>query len=171
MDEHFSYIRVYGCEVAPHTLTMSIPDRFLLREIAYQTTITGLSKALQKAQKKIWPIFPIKVGIYSLKNSIHAKEETNYLEEIWMHTQKCKRRDLKGIVQLNGQSIINLQTFIHEQSTFDFLFQGSSEYEEVKMIFLNMLDILEKNWYLNVHADMKEAYVKARNEIQGFVVP
>lgn len=52
LDDCFCHVKVYGCEVSLHTLPMYIPDMFLLREIAYQMTITRITKTLQKDQRK-----------------------------------------------------------------------------------------------------------------------
>jgi hypothetical protein len=35
IDEEFSYVRIYGCEGAPHILPRYVLDRLVLREIAY----------------------------------------------------------------------------------------------------------------------------------------
>ena len=44
--EKYSYIRVYGCQDSSHSLPTFIPDRFLLKEIAYQiVTSTKFQKA------------------------------------------------------------------------------------------------------------------------------
>lgn len=94
---------------------MSIPDRFLLRDIAYQKTLIGLTKVFHKDQKKIWLTFPIKIGICSLTYLGHAYAKANYLDEIWLHTQKYKRHDPKGIVHLNSYSIRSLKYFTHDQ--------------------------------------------------------
>jgi hypothetical protein len=39
LDEEFSYIRIYGCEGAPHILPRYVPNRLALREITYQTMV------------------------------------------------------------------------------------------------------------------------------------
>ena len=35
IDEEFSCIRIYGCEGAPHFLPRYVPDKVVLRDIAY----------------------------------------------------------------------------------------------------------------------------------------
>lgn len=45
--EKYSYIRVYGCQDSPHTHPTFILNRFLLKEIAYQTVSTSRTKVLK----------------------------------------------------------------------------------------------------------------------------
>jgi hypothetical protein len=52
IDEEFSYIRIYGCEGAPHLLPRYVPDRLALREIAYQIVGVGIVASLSRSQKK-----------------------------------------------------------------------------------------------------------------------
>jgi hypothetical protein len=35
LDEEFSYIRIYGCEGAPHFLPIYVPNQLALREVSY----------------------------------------------------------------------------------------------------------------------------------------
>jgi hypothetical protein len=44
IEEHFSYIRVFGCSVPPHALPKFLPDRLVCREVAYQTVTGGSVK-------------------------------------------------------------------------------------------------------------------------------
>jgi hypothetical protein len=66
VEEHFSYIRVFGCSVPPHALPQFLPDRLVCREVAHQTVHGGISKEMKAVQKKVWPIFPMQIGMFSL---------------------------------------------------------------------------------------------------------
>jgi hypothetical protein len=52
VEEKFSYIRVYGCSIPPHALSKFLPDRLVLREVAYQIVKGGIGIELKVAQKK-----------------------------------------------------------------------------------------------------------------------
>jgi hypothetical protein len=52
IEEHFSYIRVFGCSVPPHALPKFLPDRLVCREVAHQTVLGGINKELKATQKK-----------------------------------------------------------------------------------------------------------------------
>jgi hypothetical protein len=41
IEEGFSYVRVYGCSIPPHTIPKFLPNRLVCREVAYQI-ITGV---------------------------------------------------------------------------------------------------------------------------------
>jgi hypothetical protein len=84
LDEEFSYIRIYGCEGAPHILPRYVPNRLALREIAYQTVSVGIATFLSRSQKRQWPSFPISLGIFTLLNANHAQKEVEKMEGIWL---------------------------------------------------------------------------------------
>jgi hypothetical protein len=48
IEEHFSYIRVFGCSVPPHALPKFLPDRLVCREVAHQTVLGGIGKDLKE---------------------------------------------------------------------------------------------------------------------------
>jgi hypothetical protein len=45
-EENFSYIMVFGCSVLPHVLPRFLPNRIVCKEVAYQTVMGGINKAL-----------------------------------------------------------------------------------------------------------------------------
>jgi hypothetical protein len=59
IEEHFSYIRVFGCSAPPHALPKFLPDRLVCREVAHQTVLGGISKELKAVHKKVSPTFPL----------------------------------------------------------------------------------------------------------------
>jgi hypothetical protein len=56
--KYYSYIKVYGTTEAPHLLSYFLLDNFLMREIAYQTIMSGVTTLLKISNKNLWPIFP-----------------------------------------------------------------------------------------------------------------
>jgi hypothetical protein len=59
IEEHFSYIRVFGFLVSPHAIPKLLPDRLLFKEVSYQTVVGQITKYLKETQKKAWPMFSI----------------------------------------------------------------------------------------------------------------
>jgi hypothetical protein len=51
LDEHTTYIRVFGATRAPHFLPSHIPDRLIIGEICYQTILQGYNATLVKDKK------------------------------------------------------------------------------------------------------------------------
>jgi hypothetical protein len=47
IEEHFSYIRVFGCSVRPYALPESLPNRLVYRKVAHQTVHGEISKDLK----------------------------------------------------------------------------------------------------------------------------
>jgi hypothetical protein len=93
IEENFSYIRVFGCSVPPHALPKFLPDRLVCREVAYQTMTGGINKELKAAQKKVWPTFPLQVGMFSLLDFGHSKVEAAALEDVKLVDIEFKRHD------------------------------------------------------------------------------
>ena len=121
IDEHFSYIRVFNCSVPPYDLPLFLLDRLVCREVAHQTVHGGISKELKAVQKKVWPIFPMQIGTFSLLDFDHSKIEAAALEEIKLVYIKFKKHDLQKIVG-NHMALCNLKIYEHEDSPQDKIF-------------------------------------------------
>jgi hypothetical protein len=63
LDEHATYIRVFGATGAPHILPAHVPDRLVVGEICYQTILQGLQRHPGQGQEMgfhtLW--FPCRV--------------------------------------------------------------------------------------------------------------
>jgi hypothetical protein len=55
LGKYYTYIRVYKSSGAPHLLPYYVPDRLLIREIAYHTMGTGINSLLLGSSKKLGP--------------------------------------------------------------------------------------------------------------------
>jgi hypothetical protein len=131
IEENFSYIRVFGCSVPPHALPRFLPDRLVCREVAYQTVTGGINKELKAVQKKVWPTFPIQVGMFSLLDFGHSKVEVAALEGVKLVDIEFKRHDPHKIVE-NHLAQFNMKRYVHENSPYDEIFRGVRSYEEVQ---------------------------------------
>jgi hypothetical protein len=79
--EKISYIRFFGCSVPLHDLFHFLPYQLVCREVSYHTVMGGINKELKPTQKKIYPTFPIQVGIFSLLDFGNSKVEAAALED------------------------------------------------------------------------------------------
>jgi hypothetical protein len=130
IEENFSYIRVFGCSVPPHALPQFLPDRLVCREVVYQTVAGGINKELKATQKKVWPTFPIQVGMFTLLDFSHSKVEAATLEDVKLVDIEFKKHDPHKIVE-NHLAQFNMKRYIHENSPYDEMFRGVRSYEEV----------------------------------------
>jgi hypothetical protein len=130
IEESFSYIIVFGCYASPHALPKFLPNRLVCREVAYQTVFADITKELKVAQKRIWPAYPIQVGIFSLSDFGHAKVEASALDDITLYTNEFKKHDPHRVVE-NHLAQFNMKKYFHEDSPFDELFRGAKSYDEV----------------------------------------
>jgi hypothetical protein len=137
IEESFSYIRVFGCFTSPHALPRFLPDKLVCREVAYQTVSTGITKELKATQKRVWPTFPIQVGIFSLSDFGHAKVEALALEDIKLVDIEYKRHDPHRVVE-NHLAQFNMKRYIHEDSPYDEFFRGVRSYDEVVSRFQSL---------------------------------
>jgi hypothetical protein len=130
IEEKFSYIRVFGCSVPPHALPRFLPDRLVCREVSYQTMTGGINKELKESHKKVWPTFPLHVGMFSLLDFGHSKVEDAALEDVKLVDIEFKRHDPHKIME-NHLAQYNLKKYVHENSPHDEMFRGVRSYEEV----------------------------------------
>jgi hypothetical protein len=134
IEQNFSYIRVFDCFISPHALPKFLPDRLVCREVAYQTVAGGIAKDLKVAQKKVWPTFPIQVGMFTLLDFGHSKVEAAALEDVKLVDIEFKRHDPHRMVE-NHLAQFNMKIYIHEDSPYDNVFRGARSYEEVENRF------------------------------------
>jgi hypothetical protein len=130
IEEHFSYIRVFGCSVPLHALPKFLPYRLVCREVARQTVLGGVGKELKALQKKVWPNFPLQIGMLSLLDFGHSKVEVVTLEEIKLVNIEFKKHGPQKIVA-NHMAFCNLKRYEHEESQQDEIFRGARSYQEV----------------------------------------
>jgi hypothetical protein len=71
------------------------------REVAYQTVAGGINSELKETQKKVWPTFPIQVGMFTLLDFGHSKVEATALEDIKLVDIEFKKHDPHKTVQNN----------------------------------------------------------------------
>ena len=75
-EERFTYISVFGSHADAHVLPLYIPDKLLAREIAYQIMVESVTQTLKKENKKGWPSFPVRCGVYTLHDLKHAEKKS-----------------------------------------------------------------------------------------------
>jgi hypothetical protein len=90
----------------------------------------GISKELKATQKKVWPTFPLQVGMFSLLDFGHSKVEAATLEDIKLVNIEFKKHDPQKIVT-NHLALYNLKRYEHEDSPQDEIFRGVRSYQEV----------------------------------------
>ena len=112
IDEKFSYIMVFGFSIPPHALSRFLPDRLVCREVSYQTVIGSINKELKAAQKKVWPTFPLHVGMFSLLDFGHSKVEDVALEDVKLVDIEFKRHNPHKIVE-NHLAQFNMKIYVH----------------------------------------------------------
>lgn len=98
LNEPSTDIRIYGATKAPHLLPKHVPERLVIREIAYQTILHGFNASLAKDQNKLCPAYPIYIGLYGLTNSKFAKMEAEAMEDSQFGEERFKRHDLGKVV-------------------------------------------------------------------------
>jgi hypothetical protein len=128
VDENFSYVRVYGCSIPLHTLPKFLPDRIILREVAYQIVKGDIGIELKAAQKKSWPIFPVYVRKFSLLNLRHSKVEAEALEEIKLVDIEHRKNDPYQLVSRHLMHC-NMKAYEHEKYVYDDIFKEVKTYE------------------------------------------
>jgi hypothetical protein len=131
IEEHFSYVRVFGCAIPPHALPKILPDRLICREIAYQLVNGGIGIELKAQQKKSWPHFPVYLGKLTLLNFVHSKVEAESLGEIKLVDIEHRKHDPYQIINKHVAQC-GLKAYEHEDSFYDDIFKNAVSYDEVQ---------------------------------------
>jgi hypothetical protein len=74
LDEHDTYIWVFGATEAPHILPSHVPDCLLVGDIFYQTIPQGYNSTVVKDKKKTFIPYGFHVGFYLVKDTAQAKQ-------------------------------------------------------------------------------------------------
>jgi hypothetical protein len=131
IEEHFSYVRVFGCAIPPHALPKILPDRLICREVAYQLVNGGIGIELKAQQKKSWPYFPVYLGKFALLNFGHSKVEAEALSEINLVDIEHRKHDPYQIIYKHVAQC-GLKAYEHEESFYDDIFRNVQSYDEVR---------------------------------------
>jgi hypothetical protein len=75
LDEHTTYIRVFGATEALHILPSHIPGQLIVGEIFYRTIMQGYNAMLVKDKKRAFIPYGFHVGFYLVKDIAQAKRE------------------------------------------------------------------------------------------------
>jgi hypothetical protein len=162
IDENFSYIMVFKFLVPPHALPRFLPDQLICREVAYQTLTEGINKELKASQKKVWPTFPLQVGMFSLLDFNHSKVEAVALKDVKLVDIEFKRHGAKKIVE-NHLAQYSLKRCVHENSPHDEMFRGVWSYEEV----LNRVQALSPDKQANFFSFQRQRRNNLPKVLQG----
>jgi hypothetical protein len=131
LGKYYSYIRVYGSTGAPHILPYFVPDHLLMREISYQTMGTWVTSLLLRSSKKLWPLFPIHIGNYTLSNGPHARKEAKSLQDVCLCLGEPKGHDPHELAVGHIRSVGLTHSNIHVVDFEEDMFKGVLFYEEV----------------------------------------
>lgn len=144
-EEKLTYIRLFGSLTDPHVLPLYVPDKLLALELAYQITVTGMSKTLRHSKKHMWPTFPLQCGAFTLHDFKHAEKEAEKIKLLNLATIPKRQYDPKKDAY-NVTSQAKIARFDHEEDSFDDLFSSVQLFFQVKGLAKTKLGIerLEK---------------------------
>jgi hypothetical protein len=75
LDEHSTYIRVFGATRAPHLLPYHVPYQLVMGEICYHTILQGYNDTLVKDKKQDFIPYSFHVEFYLVKDNAQAKQQ------------------------------------------------------------------------------------------------
>jgi hypothetical protein len=75
LDEHSTYMRVFGAIREPHLLPTHVQDRLIMGDICYHTILQGYNTTLVEDKKHTFIPYGFHVGFYLVKDIAQAKQE------------------------------------------------------------------------------------------------
>jgi len=130
-EDKFTYVRIFGSLTKPHVLPLYVLDKLLAPELAYQTTVEGTSMNLKDSKKHMWPIFPLRCGIFTLHDYKHVEKEAVKIQMLNVATIPNRKYDPRKIAH-NFTAQAKLAKFNHEVDEFDDLFASAETFFQVK---------------------------------------
>jgi hypothetical protein len=95
-------------------------------------------------------------------------KEFHTLKLIWLHQQNFRRHVPKNIVVSLAQGLKGMKDYIHQQDTFEVVFENATRYEEIQQRLASLIDDTDTQhlkWECNKR---KLDYFIERYHKQGF---
>jgi hypothetical protein len=102
-----------------------------MREISYLTMGTGVTSLLLSSNKKLWPMFPINIGNYTISNGPHARKEEDSLQDVCLCLGEPNVHDPHEIAISHIRFVGLTHSDIHVVDFEEDKFKGILNYEEV----------------------------------------
>jgi len=103
----------------------------------------GISKVLRESNKRVWLIFPIRLGIFSLANYCHVEKDILSIQALKFPTVPNRQFDPDSVVN-NFTASQGIRPFVHEAEKFYDMFVQSSSYATVLRRMEEQLTVEEK---------------------------
>jgi len=133
IERDFTYIRIYGATKAPHLLPKFVPERLVLREIAYQTILHGFNAYLVKEKLKTFISYSVCIGHYGLNNSVFARMEAHAMLEYGLPEGIFRRHDPHGLVAQHAAQEAILWPYSHDSWEDEEIDKRATSWEEVQV--------------------------------------
>ena len=75
----YTFIRVFGSYKAPHAMPRYVTDKILIQEVFFQKS-SSFSRVLTKGKKKPWPMLPLTIGTYMVKDFREVEAEAEEMK-------------------------------------------------------------------------------------------
>jgi hypothetical protein len=131
LDEHNTYIRVFGATGAPHLLPVHVPDRLVVGEICYQTILQGYNATLVKDKKKTFIPYGFHIGFYLVKDTAQAKQEGLSQLEFRFQTDHFHKHDPKGLVLKHASQVSSYWPYAHDKFEDEVFTENAQDWDEV----------------------------------------
>jgi hypothetical protein len=92
---------------------------------------SGVTTLLQTNSKRLWPIFPLHIGSYSISNAQHTRKEDETLQELIMCSGEPKGHDPHELAIIHVRSVSLTHPNIHIVDFEEDKFKGVLSYDEV----------------------------------------
>jgi hypothetical protein len=115
LDEHDTYIRVFGATGAPHLLQAHVPDWLVVGEIYHQTIVKGCNATLVKDKKKTFIPYGFHIGFYLVKGTAQSKQEGLNQLDFRFQTGCFQKNDQKGLVLKHASQVLSCWSYAHDK--------------------------------------------------------
>ena len=115
------------------TYPFYVPDKLLAREIAYQLSAESTTSTLRNKQKRGWPTFPLRCGVFTLHDLKHAEKEATKIQALHLPILPNRAYDPKKYAYAALEHA-KLSTFEHKEDLFDDIFTSAESIGQAREI-------------------------------------
>jgi hypothetical protein len=171
LDEHSTYIWVFGAIGAPHLLPAHVPDQIVVVVICYQTILQGYNAILVKDKKRAFIPYGFHVGFYLVKDTTQAKQEGLIQLEFRFPTGRFLKHNPKGMVLQHASQVSSYCKYAHDKFEDEIFTECTQDWDKVvqRMVNPNMtrFKAMSMDEHVEIIEQSSQEVLRSKEEIKA----
>jgi hypothetical protein len=128
---YHTYIRIYGATKYPHLLPRIVPNKLVIKEVAYQSILHGFNSSSNKGWKKCCSSYPLHIEMYKLSNCNYARMEARAILEFNFSEERFMGHYPNEVISSHSSQIKYMWPYTNEKCEEEQIKSKTISYGEV----------------------------------------